>query len=102
MPSDFAKAVAASIEIARFVPVKRSNSAWSGRAMPIAVALEEDEALQVDLLDADVVGDAHEVGQLRDRLLQARSATATRAAWRRPSRACISVKARTLRTMRLK
>ena len=34
--------------------------------------LAEHETLQVDLLHADVVRDAHEVGQLGDGLLQAR------------------------------
>ena len=44
---------------------------FTSKRTPGAIASKVDEALQVDLPDADVVGDAHEVAELADGLAQA-------------------------------
>src|SRR5262249_32735870 len=71
MPKDFASSVAASRWCCSS-RVRRSNRAWSGRAMPDGIAIEVDQPLQIDLLDTHVVRYANELRELGDRLLQSR------------------------------
>ena len=72
MPSAAACALR-RLEVVRRPPASGARTGpGPGVAMPIGVVLEEHQPLQVDLLHADLVGDAHEVGKLGDGLLEAR------------------------------
>src|ERR1700749_4694981 len=59
------------VQIVRFIPGHPLIERLIRTCMTDRVILEEDQALQVDLLDADLGGDPHEVRQFGDGLLQA-------------------------------
>src|SRR5215475_7671068 len=59
------------IEIALLLAIHSFKQRLIGAREADGVLVEIDEPLQIDLADTDVVGDAHEVAELRDRLLEA-------------------------------
>ena len=69
--SEFAREVLCCAKAAQLLASHPFEQGLIGPGQPDRVLVEEDEPLQVDLLDTDVRGNAHEIRQFGDGLLEA-------------------------------